>query len=217
MQSLSLLVLVGALAGVSGSDSGLFNWMTLGDWGGASISAQDKQNVYAVATQMATTASASDPAFIVNTGDNFYWCGIQNATDPQIAIDFELPYAAPSLQDLQWYSILGNHEYGYNSQAEIDYAMINDRWIMPSRYYTRRILASDGNTTVTAGAPHITFIFLDTSPCIRGYRQDNPANWDPCSTMFPTCSPGATDDDFEGPCNFHANILEQSCDDQYTW
>ena len=70
MQSLSLLVLVGALAGVSGSDSGLFNWMTLGDWGGASISAQDKQNVYAVATQMATTASASDPAFIVNTGDN---------------------------------------------------------------------------------------------------------------------------------------------------
>ena len=70
----------------------------------------------------------------VNTGDNFYWCGIQNATDPQIHSDFELPYADPSLASLQWYSILGNHEYGYNSQAEIDYAMINDRWIMPSRY-----------------------------------------------------------------------------------
>ena len=54
-----------AAASAAGS-SGLFNWMTLGDWGGASISAQDKQNVYAVANQMATTAAASDPAFIVS-------------------------------------------------------------------------------------------------------------------------------------------------------
>ena len=77
------------------------------------------------------------------------------------------------------------------------------------------MLASNENTTASAEAPHITFIFLDTSPCIRGYRGDNPANWDPCSTQFPTCSPGATDDDFEGTCNFHANIVEQSCDDQY--
>ena len=191
--------------------SSQFNWITLGDWGGASIDDQDKQNVYAVAAAMETSAAASSPAFIVNTGDNFYWCGIQNATDPQIAIDFELPYASPSLKNLDWYSILGNHEYGYNSQAELDYSMINAHWVMPSRYYTKRVVVD------AAADVNLSFIFLDTTPCIAGYRANDPANWDPCSSMYPTCSPGATDDDFEGPCNFHANVLEQNCDTQYAW
>jgi tartrate-resistant acid phosphatase type 5 len=160
---------------------------------------------------MERTAAAAQPAFIVNTGDNFYWCGIQNATDPQIHVDFELPYSAPSLSELDWFSILGNHEYGYNSQAELDYSMLNAHWVMPARYYTKRVTVDE------ASGVYLSFIFLDTTPCIAGYRQNNPANWDPCSTSFPTCSPGATDDDFEGPCNFHANVLEQSCDSQYAW
>lgn len=207
----SLAVAVSAVSAVATASSG-YSWMTLGDWGGASISAQDKQNVYAVAGAMANSAAAIDPSFIVNTGDNFYWCGIMNSTDSQIHTDFELPYADPSLVNLQWFSILGNHEYGYNVQAELDYAMINDRWVMPARYYTRR-----EKITGTSPEQYISFIFLDTSPCVLGYRESNPANWDPCSTQYPTCSPGATDDDFEGECNFHANILTQSCDDQYAW
>ena len=36
--------------------------------------------------------------FVINTGDNFYWCGIQNSTDFQLAVDFEEPYADASLQ-----------------------------------------------------------------------------------------------------------------------
>ena len=45
---------------------------------------------------------------------------------------------------------------------------------------------------------YVSMIFLDTTPCIAGYRENDPQNWDPCSSMYPTCSPSATDDDFEG-------------------
>ncbi len=110
--------------------------------------------------------------------------------------------------------LCGFTEYGYNSQAQLEYSLINPRWVMPSRYYTKRVLASNSSST---GEVYITMLFLDTSPCIAAYRADNPQNWDPCSTAFPTCSPLATDDDFEGPCNFHQNIIQQSCDDQYAW
>ena len=189
-----------------------YSFLTLGDWGGAAISAQDKQNVYAVADQMAKTATDLNPAFIVNTGDNFYWCGIQNTSDSQIQTDFELPYGTQdSLADLDWYSVLGNHEYGYNVQAQIDYSMNNSHWIMPDRYYTKRIEASSEKGV------HISFIMLDTSPCVAQYREDDPANWDPCNVDYPTCSLSATDDDFEGSCNFHENIMTQSCDTQWKW
>ena len=81
-----------------------YSFLSIGDWGGAQISEQDSNNVYAVSAQMATTAASSQAKFIINTGDNFYWCGIQNTTDPQISVDFEKPYAA---LDLDWYNALG--------------------------------------------------------------------------------------------------------------
>lgn len=58
---------------------------------------------------------------------------------------------------------------------------------------------------------------MDTSPCVSDYRQDNPILWDPCMTEYPTCSQQNTDDDFEGPCMFHPNILSQDCSAQYSW
>ena len=188
-----------------------YQFMSLGDWGGAAISQQDKQNVYDVAEQMDKTAAEYPPAFILSLGDLFYWCGIQNTSDPQIAIDFEEPYSTANLKDLDWYNVLGNHEYGYNSQAVLDYANNNSHWIIPERYYTKRLeIDQDSNQ-------YMTMIFLDTSPCVAGYRSSDPAHWDPCSNDFPTCSPGASDDDFEGPCEFNKNILEQNCTAQYQW
>jgi hypothetical protein len=54
------------------------NFITLGDWGGGTIDSYDHEfnpnvTVWSVAAQMAKTAKTSPPAFIVNTGDNFYW------------------------------------------------------------------------------------------------------------------------------------------------
>ena len=80
---------------------------------GAAIDSQDYKNVYAVAKQMNITASTVDAKFIINTGDNFYWCGIQNTSDFQIQKDFLEPYNYSSLQ-LKWYSSLGVNKYTMN-------------------------------------------------------------------------------------------------------
>lgn len=159
---------------------------------------------------MANIAKASNPSFIINTGDNFYWCGIQNTSDFQVTTDWVDPYSDSSLQ-VPWYGVLGNHEYGYNVDAQMELANIYPNWVMDDRYYTRRVTVDE-----SAGV-YISFIFLDTSPCISDYRNTNQKYWDPCSTTYPTCSLDSTDDDFEGVCEFHSNILSQSCTEQYDW
>lgn len=182
-----------------------------GDWGGAAVDAQKYQNVYLTARQMVKTAKALQPQFIVNTGDNFYWCGIQNISDFQIKTDWLDPYSDSTLQ-IPWYSALGNHEYGYNVDAQLEMAKVYPNWIMDDRYYTRRFqIDAATNTTVT-------LLVIDTNPCIAKYRSKTQSGWDPCGTTYPTCSLGSSkNDDFEGPCYFNANILEQSCDTQYAW
>ena len=139
---------------------------------------------------MTKVAKASKPEFVLNTGDNFYWCGIQNTSDFQVKTDWLEPYADSSLQ-IPWYSILGNHEYGYNVQAQIDLSTKYPNWVMDDRYYTRRV-ALDASKNI-----YLSFIFLDTSPCVAAYRTNDPDNWDPCMTEYPTCSMINTDDDFE--------------------
>ena len=54
-----------------------FSFIGVGDWGGAAIDTQYSKNVYAVANQMALTSTETKTKFIISTGDNFYWCGVQ--------------------------------------------------------------------------------------------------------------------------------------------
>ena len=111
-----------------------YTFITLGDWGGAALEEPHyKTNTYDVAKEMTTQASKNNAKFIVNTGDNFYWCGIQNTSDYQVQADFLDPYSSSSL-NIPWYSCLGNHEYGYNVSAQIDLSSIDKRWIMDDRF-----------------------------------------------------------------------------------
>jgi len=187
-----------------------YSFITIGDWGAAAIESKDwyKDTVYAVAKQMADSASAIDANFIVNTGDNFYWCGIQNTSDFQIAVDYTKPYLQYDSLRVPWYNALGNHEYGYNVQAQIDLTELITNWNLPDRYYTKRVkLSSNGDW--------LTLVFIDSNPCVQEYRDDNESGWDPCGDRFPTCSIHNGKDNFEGPCKFHENILAQSCKEQY--
>lgn len=188
-----------------------YSFITLGDWGGAALEESfytSKTNVYDVAKAMANTASQHNAQFVVNTGDNFYWCGIQNTSDYQVQVDFLEPYNAPSL-NVPWYSSLGNHEYGYNVSAQIALSSIDKRWIMDDRYYTRRIQLD--------GSVYASLIVIDSSPCISEYRSTSKAGWDPCGTQYPTCSLKGGKDDFEGECMFHQNIMTQDCTKQFNW
>jgi len=182
-----------------------YSFITLGDWGGKALGSYQSQTVSAVAEQMGKTAADNKIKFVVNTGDNFYYCGLQNTSDFQIAEDYTKVYTASSLQ-VPWYSSLGNHEYGYNVEAQIQLTKTDPtgRWYLPSRYYNKRIQLE--------GPQYLTLIVTDTSPCIKSYRSASTSGWDPCGSDFPTCSPVD-----EGKCKFHENILTQDCSQQLTW
>ena len=38
-----------------------------------------------------------------------------------------------TLTNLPWFSVLGNHEYGYNVQAQLDMAKIYKTWVLDDR------------------------------------------------------------------------------------
>lgn len=179
------------------------SFLTIGDWGGYDLGSDHQTTVTTVAEQMAKTAEENKAAFVVNTGDNFYYCGITSTADKQVADDFTNVYKAQSLS-VPWYSVLGNHEYGYNVEAQCELSQSVHNWVMDSRYYSRRVALS--------GQVHISFIFLDTSPSVSAYRGDDESKWDPCGSDFPTCDPID-----EGPCKFHENILSQNCSSQFQW
>ena len=80
------------LAYAVGTSSAASTFITLGDWGGMGLGSYHSKTVTAVAKQMAATASEARVKFVVNTGDNFYYCGITNTSDPQVATDFTEPY-----------------------------------------------------------------------------------------------------------------------------
>jgi hypothetical protein len=101
-------------------------------------------------------------AFILNTGDNFYYCGIQNTSDPQINEDYTTLFGG---MGVTWYHSLGNHDYGFSPEAQLLLNETIPEWIMDGRYYHRRIeLPRDSGTGII-----INIIVLDTNPCVKDY------------------------------------------------
>ena len=126
-------------------------FLSVGDWGSAAIGGQHLQNVQAVAKQMNTE---KDVDFVLSTGDNFYYCGIQSIYDKQVSADYGNLFADFGIN---WYNSLGNHDYGYNVSAQLDLNQIYSNWIMDDRYY-KCALKSD--------LTNIVLFVLDTNPCI---------------------------------------------------
>ena len=58
-------------------------------------------------------------------------------------------------------------DYMGNTSAQLLYHTLDERWVLPQRYYTREMTIS--------GNPLATLIFMDTSPFIQDYY-DNPRN-----------------------------------------
>lgn len=134
------------------------NFLVVGDWGRNGNSHQRE-----VAVQMGNAAEILASQCVLSVGDNFYEDGVQTTSDPLWRSSFEAIYSAPSLQ-IPWYVALGNHDYRGVPQAQIDYATISRRWIMPSRYY--KVSGS------RIGAPHLDLFVIDTSPLVHKYRKD---------------------------------------------
>jgi 3',5'-cyclic AMP phosphodiesterase CpdA len=131
------------------------NFFVISDWGWSG--GKDQQ---LVADGMTKQAELIDPQFIVSCGDNFQVAGVASTQDPLWKNNFEEVYKNIALQ-IDWYPVLGNHDYKGNTQAQIDYSNISRRWHMTDHYYSivRKI-----NDSISA-----RLIFMDTPPLVGEY------------------------------------------------
>lgn len=115
----------------------------------------------AVARSMGDIGKSLAISFVISTGDNFYPNGLRDTDDRQFRDSFDRVYSAAALQ-VPWQSVLGNHDYYGNPDAEVGYTAKSSRWRMPARYYSVKKAVSD---SVTA-----EFFFLDSSPFVLEER-----------------------------------------------
>lgn len=93
-----------------------------------------------IANTIAAKCKKDGCDFVQLLGDNLYKTGASSVDDPVWADLFETPYAAI---ELDFYAVLGNHDYGANGagtdfpkgQNEIDYTKKSTKWKMPSAYF----------------------------------------------------------------------------------
>lgn len=123
-----------------------------------------------IAELMGVMAEEVGPEFVVAAGDVHHYEGVRSVNDPLWMTNFELIYAHPELM-IDWFPILGNHEYRGNTQAVIDYTQVSRRWTMPARYYTRAF-EDDGIT--------LRIVCVDTPPMMDKYRNDSLTYPDAC-------------------------------------
>ena len=69
---------------------------------------------------------------------------------------------------VDWYPVLGNHDYKGSTQAEIDYSKISRRWRLTAHYYS---VVKKINDSIS-----VRLIFMDTPPLVNEYHR-NPAGY----------------------------------------
>merc|ERR1719401_2050569 len=110
-----------------------------------------------VANAFKNRAQWAHPQYVLNVGDNFYVAGIdlscnappgdqQEVTTSSFSQAWQSMYG--EVANKPWLSVLGNHDYGgwrmdRGWPQQIGYSFINYNWIMPARYYSKRMQHSN--------------------------------------------------------------------------
>lgn len=129
------------------------HFIVIGDWGRNGADHQQQ-----VADQMGIIAAQFNNRYIISTGDNFYPQGVISEQDPLFFYSFENIYKDFTLQ-VDWYLILGNHDYMADPDAQVRYSKISRRWKMPARYYEKQF-------GIPGTKKKILIAFIDTNPLI---------------------------------------------------
>ncbi|RDX60560.1 Purple acid phosphatase 8, partial [Mucuna pruriens] len=133
---------------------GSLSFLVVGDWG-----RKGAYNQSQVAFQMGVIGQKLDIDFVISTGDNFYSNGLTGTDDPAFDDSFTNIYTASSLQK-QWYSVLGNHDYRGNVEAQLSPVLTNldKRWLCLRSFIVN--------------AEVVEFFFVDTTPFVEKYITD---------------------------------------------
>lgn len=115
-----------------------------------------------IAELMGRMGETIGPKCVIAAGDIHHFNGVASVNDPLWTTNYEQIYSHPELM-IDWFPVLGNHEYRGNTQAVLDYGQISRRWMMPSRYYTK-VFNKKGLS--------LRVVFIDTTPLIDRYRKE---------------------------------------------
>lgn len=143
------------------SVNGTVNVFVIGDWGATlpnhitfSPGCCDGGAQFNVANAFKQRGDWADPQYVLNVGDNFYVAGLDMHTcqEPPNKGEDETKAAFSSAwqgiygkyTNKPWISCLGNHDYGgwrmdKGWPQQIGYSFMNYNWIMPGRFYTKRV------------------------------------------------------------------------------
>jgi len=106
--------------------------------------------------------------FVLNSGDSFYEDGIDTVHDEEVRTSFTDVYNQPFIKTLEWWGVLGNHDYRGSTQALMSLAKtVEPRFLMEDRWWSRVVKRPNGS-------PDVRFIMIDTSPMISNYRKEDP-------------------------------------------
>ena len=116
-----------------------------------------------IAELMGELAENTDIEFIAAAGDVHHFEGVASVDDPLWMTNYELIYSHPELM-IDWFPVMGNHEYRGNTQAVLDYSSVSRRWSMPARYYAKSFDLENGAS--------MKVVFIDTTPLIDKYHEE---------------------------------------------
>lgn len=123
-----------------------------------------------IAELMGKMADEIGPEAILALGDVHHFNGVESVNDPLWTTNYETIYSHPELM-IDWFPVLGNHEYRGNTGSVIDYSAVSRRWEMPARYYSK---------TFRDKKVSVKVIFIDTTPLIDKYHNDSETYPDAC-------------------------------------
>ncbi|MGL5682532.1 MAG: metallophosphoesterase [Marinifilaceae bacterium] len=115
------------------------------------------------ANTLGEVAEEVDIEFVAALGDIHHYDGVRSVHDPLWMSNFENIYSHPELM-MDWFPVLGNHEYRGNTQAVMDYRNISRRWSTNGRYYTQLHKIKGGGT--------LRLVYIDTAPLIDKYHKE---------------------------------------------
>jgi len=149
------------------------HFFIIGDWGGTfphntfpthkgrPVNAVDDNAQVIVAGALAHVAKTSKPKFIINVGDNIYpgGIGVAGTCNPAagkfdatgqagivMSNTFSDVYNGSGMDDVEWWGVLGNHDFGgYYYSTHWDQFIFytwnsnHSRWIVPALYWSRKV------------------------------------------------------------------------------
>jgi hypothetical protein len=145
---------------VKENKDGIVNVFAIGDWGATlpnhctyPCNGFDNDAQFKISGAMQDRASWAEPQYVLNVGDNYYVEGLERSCNapPNDQMDETINDFASNwgdmygdLSGIPWLSVLGNHDYGgwrmdKGWPQQIGYSFVNYNWIMPARYYMKRV------------------------------------------------------------------------------